>query len=230
MSPPTAESDADTTRQPTLRESADTSTYVAETSSMGAATISTAPQAQQHTTETSSGQATSDVIPGRDRPPSTGLQLPKLTMPSFAGDPLEWQSFCDTFESAVHNNSVITDVQKFTYLRAQLDGAAAQCIAGFTPTHANYAQALALLRDRFGRDHIVINAHIHALLALPSPQANGPSLRGFYDAVECHIRGLLALGKSTDSFGDFLVPVIMDKLPAAVTAAITRTHGSSSCN
>ena len=85
--PPTAESDADTTRQPTLRESADTSTDVAETSSMGAATISTAPQAQQPTTETSSGQATSDVIPGLDRPPSTGLKLPKLTMPSFAGDP-----------------------------------------------------------------------------------------------------------------------------------------------
>ena len=45
-------------------------------------------------------------------------RFPKLVLPSFNGNPLEWQSFWDTFRSAVHDNSTISDVQKFNYLRA----------------------------------------------------------------------------------------------------------------
>ena len=51
-------------------------------------------------------------------------RLPKLFLPSFNGNPIEWQSFLDNFRSAVHDNSAISDVQKFNYLRAQSrDGA-----------------------------------------------------------------------------------------------------------
>ena len=53
------------------------------------------------------------------------------------------------------------------------------------------------------------------------------SLRQFYDSVESHIRGLEALGKDPTTFGDFLVPVILEKLPSSVTATITRTHGTA---
>ena len=54
-------------------------------------------------------------------PPVSTFQtnrLPKLILPSFNGNPLEWQSFWDAFRSTVHDNSSISDVQKFNYLRA----------------------------------------------------------------------------------------------------------------
>jgi len=56
-------------------------------------------------------------------------RLPKLTLPIFGGDPLKWQTFWDSFESAVHSNNVLTAVQKLNYLRAHLEGEAAlnQC-------------------------------------------------------------------------------------------------------
>jgi len=47
-------------------------------------------------------------------------QLPKLSMPVFSGNALQWQSFWDCFEAAVHHNPSITGVQKLNYLRAQL--------------------------------------------------------------------------------------------------------------
>lgn len=43
-------------------------------------------------------------------------QLPKLTLLTFGGDPLKWQTFWDSFEPAVHTNNVLTDVQKLNYL------------------------------------------------------------------------------------------------------------------
>ena len=44
----------------------------------------------------------SDPPPRREPPVS---RLPKLNLPSFAGDPLTWQSFWDSFKAAVHSNA-----------------------------------------------------------------------------------------------------------------------------
>ena len=43
-------------------------------------------------------------------------RLPKLNIPTFAGDTLQWQSFWHCFEAAVHHNPSITGVQKLNYL------------------------------------------------------------------------------------------------------------------
>ena len=42
-------------------------------------------------------------------------RLPNLTLPMFSGDPLTWQPFRDSFDSAVHNCPSLSKVQKFNY-------------------------------------------------------------------------------------------------------------------
>ena len=74
-------------------------------------------------------------------------RLPKLVLPSLNGNPLEWQSFWDTFRSAVHYNSTISDVEKFNYLRAQLRDGAEKVIAGLPLINANYSKSIQLLED-----------------------------------------------------------------------------------
>ena len=71
-------------------------------------------------------------------------RLPKLSLPTFSGNPLNWQTFWDSFEAAVHNNPHLTGVEKFNYLRAQLDGDAAKTVGGFPLTNANYDQSITL--------------------------------------------------------------------------------------
>jgi hypothetical protein len=63
--------------------------------------------------------------------------LPKLSLPVFSGDILEWQSFLDAFDSSVHKNPNLTEDQKFNYLKTQIEGCAAQVIQGFALAHAN---------------------------------------------------------------------------------------------
>ena len=118
--------------------------------------------------------------------------LPKLSLPYFAGNPLSWQTFWDSFDAAVHSNPILSKVQKFNYLRSQLQDDAAKTIAGFPLTSENYDHSLALLKERFGQSHKIVNAHMQSLLALPSPSNNLSSLCSFYDSVENHIRGLSA--------------------------------------
>ena len=48
--------------------------------------------------------------------------LPKLDLPQFAGNPLNWQPFWDCFQAAMDSNRSLTGVQKLSYLRAQLQG------------------------------------------------------------------------------------------------------------
>ena len=78
-------------------------------------------------------------------------RLPKLSLPTFSGDPLMWQSFWDAFEAAINSNSTLDGVQKFNYLRAQIQGEASRAIAGLPLTSANYDHAVALLKVRFGQ-------------------------------------------------------------------------------
>ena len=139
--------------------------------------------------------------------------LPKLNLPIFSGDPLTWQGFRDSFDAAVHNNPMLDGVQKFNYLRAQLQGDAARVIAGLPLTSVNYNNAMSLLTERLGQPHKIINAHMQALLDIANPASSLSSLQLFYDTIEGHIRGLAVLGKPEESYGALLIPIVLGKLP-----------------
>ena len=84
---------------------------------------------------------------------------------------------------------------------------------------------ITLLKERFGQPYKQIDAHMQALIDLPSPSNLLSSLREFYDSTEGHIRSLSSLGKSEDSYGSLLVSIILGKLPAKVKQNLVRAHG-----
>ena len=130
-----------------------------------------------------------------------------------------------SFYAAVHSNTNLTGVQKFNYLKAQISGDAARAISGFPLTNTTkYEQAIILLKERFGQSYKIVNAHMQALLNIPKPSTNLISLRQFYDTIENHIRGLSALGKSEESFGSLLTPVILGKLPVELQRNLARRN------
>ncbi|XP_053405674.1 uncharacterized protein LOC128559007 [Mercenaria mercenaria] len=121
-------------------------------------------------------------------------RLPKISLPTFNGDILTWQSFWDSYESTIHMNNNLTDVQKFSYLKSQLEGKAAQVIEGFAMTNVNYIRAVDLLKERFGQQHKIMHVAMQSLLKLPAPSNRVTSLRNFYDKMETFIRSLEAMG------------------------------------
>jgi len=163
--------------------------------------------------------------PPVEHPHESITRLPKLYLPQFAGNPLNWQPFWDCFKPAVDSNKSLTAVQKLTYLCAQLQGEASRIIAEFQLTDTSYADSVKLLKDRFGQSYKQIDAHMQVLIDLPGPTNSLPSIRGFYDATESHICSLSALGKTEDSYGSLLVPIILGKLPGKIKQNLARSHG-----
>ena len=44
------------------------------------------------------------------------VKLPKISLPRFNGNPVKWTPFWDSFQSAIHLNPELSDVDKFSYL------------------------------------------------------------------------------------------------------------------
>ena len=149
-------------------------------------------------------------------------RLPKLELPTFSGDPLSWR--WDSFDAAVNNNPTLSPIYKFNYLKAQLQGDAAQAIAGLLLTEVNYSQSVTLLKQRFSQPEKLISAHTRALIELPGPTNELSSLQLFHDTTENHIRGLASLGVSKESYSTILVPIILGKLPVPIRRNLARDH------
>ena len=99
------------------------------------------------------------------------VKLPKLESKTFDRKVHEWQEFWDSFESSIHINEQFSDVDKFSYLRNMLKGAAKTTIAGFSLTSANYNATIELLEKRYGNATTIKRAHVNELLNL-SPVYN----------------------------------------------------------
>ena len=154
----------------------------------------------------------------------THAKLPKLEPKKFHGNPIEWYPFWESFESAVHKNSNLSGVDKFNYLKSLLTGIAQSVVTGLALTSANYEKAVELLKRRFGNRQVVISSHMEALTKIPKVAFTSEvkRLRSLYDTVESHVRGLESMEISSEMYGCFLTPIIMQKLPEEFRIAISR--------
>ena len=157
---------------------------------------------------------------------SNGAKLPKLHIKRFAGNPKNWQTFWDSFSSAVHKNASLTNVDKFNYLRSLLDGPALNSITELPLTELNYKEAIEILTNRFGNKQIIIISHMEALLKLQPVNAtsNVKGIRAVLDNLEIQVRGLQALGIDSAQYGALLIPIFMEKLPEELRLIVSREH------
>ena len=152
------------------------------------------------------------------------VRLPKLTLKKFDGDVTAWTSFWDSFESSIHFNTDLTDIDKFNYLRSLLELSALESIAGLTLSSTNYTEAVAILKKRFGNKQSQITKHMEALLGLDVVTSSRDliALRKLYDKVESHVRCLKSLGVTSSSYGNLLSSILMKKIPSDISLIVSR--------
>ncbi len=148
--------------------------------------------------------------------------LPKFDLPEFEGNILLWNAFWDVFEVEVHLKTKYSNATKFNFLNSRLSGDAKALLFGLVPSNDHYTVAIDLLKKCFGQPAKIIMAHMQALTSLPNPGTDRVSLRKFVDCLESHIRGLEALNKKPDSYGDLLVCILLDKLSAELRRNLAR--------
>jgi len=115
-------------------------------------------------------------------------KLPKLILPKFRGDIMQWQSFWNSFNSAIHINPQLSQIDKFNHLHSLLEGQAARAIQGLTRTDVNYNSAIELLQNRFGKTQNIISMHMDELLKIPVCSGDKASqLRFVHDKISINI-------------------------------------------
>lgn len=155
--------------------------------------------------------------------PRIHINLPKINIKSFGGDPLEWLTFWDSFSAAIDRNVELSDIEKMNYLNGMLKGEAARAISGLPLTEENYRKAIELLKKRFGKSQVLTNAYMESLSKIDAPSSETKNLRTFYDKCEANIRGLETLGVTTESYGSLLIPILLKKIPEEIRCLIFRT-------
>ena len=74
------------------------------------------------------------------------IKLPKPELFKFKSDITMWQTFWDQFNSSIHSNEDISDVNKFNYLHSFICDEAREIISGIAPTSSNYKTAVDILQ------------------------------------------------------------------------------------
>ena len=120
------------------------------------------------------------------------VKLPKISLPRFNGNPVKWTPFWDLFQSAIHLNPELSDVDKFSYLRSLLDSTAYDAIAGLTLSTTNYQQAVEVLCKRFGNKQVIISNHMDTPMNMDAVSSDHhiKDLRRLYDKTESHVHSL----------------------------------------
>ena len=125
--------------------------------------------------------------------------LPRLTLPLYSGDPLEWPRWIGLFRALVHGQPSLSDAERMAHLQASVTGKAQQAIAGMLYDGALYKQALKTLQYRFGQSGDIIRVHLEGIFAAESPlEDDAESLETFQAAVHCTVTILQSQGYEAD--------------------------------
>ena len=114
-----------------------------------------------------------------------GVKLPKLDMPKFDGEILNWTSFWKQFCISIHERTNLSNAEKLVYLQQFLHGGSARgTIEGLSRSGDNYSEAIECLQACYNRPILIHKAHDRMILETPSlKEGNGKELRRLHDRV-----------------------------------------------
>ena len=141
----------------------------------------------------------------------------KADVPIYNGDPLKWLSWSGLFKALVHDTRMSSEA-KMGYLHTKLSRECDLVIAGLYPDDDGYAEALMLLRDRYGHPTALQAAHLEVLKTVPPiSTSNEDSLplnfQSFVDKVRSHLAVLNRYSKGESPFVSSLIYELTAKLP-----------------
>ena len=86
-----------------------------------------------------------------------GVKLPKLDVPVFDGNIVNWIPFWEQFRISVHDRGKLSDPEKLAYLKHALkDGRAKTVVEGLSGSGKNYKEAVDTLQKRYDRPRLII--------------------------------------------------------------------------
>lgn len=145
-------------------------------------------------------------------------ELPKIEMPKFNGNVRDWLQFWSRFKK-IHEDSNIDNDDKLQFLIQAIVvySRAWEFVNSFPHTGENYANIIKGLKDRYGREDLLVEVYVRELLGLVLQNVmkskEKTSLTTLYDKLESQMRALETLGVTTEKCAAMLFPLVESSLP-----------------
>jgi hypothetical protein len=157
-------------------------------------------------------------------------KLPKIELKKFNGDLKNWVGFWSQF-SKIHEDASLHDADKFQYLVQSIENGTEpeELVTSYPLTASNYSKAVEALRERYGRDSLLLQVYIRELLKLVISNVNHRDklpLDRMYLKLESHLRSLSALNLAKADPATWLFPLVESSLPEDVLRAWQRSPKS----
>jgi hypothetical protein len=144
------------------------------------------------------------------------VRLPRLDVPHFDGNLLEWVTFRDMFTSMVGNSTSLSPGQKLAHLKSVLNGEPLRLINSLLICDANYLIAWDALSNRYTNDREYLFAILSRFMGQPDlHHPTSTSLRAMVDITQECIRSLAVLAIPMDKgLNAFIMFLTTNKLDA----------------
>lgn len=146
-------------------------------------------------------------------------KLPPIQLQKFSGIPSEFPVFFENFQSLIHNNQTLSDVQKVQYLTGCLTGKALLVCAGIPPTGENYEIIWNSLLERYQDTRVQAAQLVDSLINCKPNQ----QLEAFVDqfcSAEAALRRL-----KIDDLSDFMIThIALSKLNKETVSLFEQNH------
>ncbi|XP_064080675.1 uncharacterized protein LOC135197545 [Macrobrachium nipponense] len=154
-------------------------------------------------------------------------KLPAIKIPEFSGGEEEWLAFWDIFNSLVHDRRDISDVIKFSILRASLRDNAFKAIEGLLVTNANYSVAIQTLKEKYDNKEKLKRRLMSKLTHLVPPSHTIEDLNTFKLEYEIILQ-MSTLNLDVEAMNPIFSSIICEKLSPKTRKAIANKHNSMS--
>jgi len=153
------------------------------------------------------------------------FKLPKIGLKTFNGELKDWLGFWSQFKKIDEDES-LHNSDKFHYLAQAMEvgSEASEIVKSYPSTEENYPKAVAALKERFGREALLMQVYIRELLKLVNNATNREKvqLSIMYVKLESHLRALESLDLSKQDPSTWLFPLVKSSLPEETLRAWQR--------
>ncbi|GFV28613.1 DUF1758 domain-containing protein [Trichonephila clavipes] len=132
------------------------------------------------------------------------------------------------------DDSSTAEEDKMQYLLQSVEphSKAERLVLSFPATAVNYSKAIEQLKERIGRDNLLVQIYVRDLLGLVMKNAvkewSKTDLTYLYDESEGKLRALESLGRTQEKYGDFLIPLVESCIPEETLLAGERSQNHES--
>lgn len=136
-----------------------------------------------------------------------------MEIPRFTGKIKEFRTFIQIYDSFIHNNRAITNIEKMNYLQSYVQGEARDTIKHLPIIAENYESAYKLLTEKYTNRRKLIMTEVETLMKIPdATNFNITTMKKMYYILKDTRESLKNFKIDTASWDSIINGIVLPKL------------------